>query len=135
MTKIDDLAAPATGSGMGWLASKYVLESVQGQAILINQLLSNVLVFVLFSIGGIFLASAIGLYIQQDKNNRKYTIGASFTSSQLTNTVLPFIAASVMLNNPQTQDLQAIANSYVSLMAILGIVFLVIAYFVFDHVR
>ena len=133
MPKANELLAPATGSGGGAVLSGYIMNSVRGQAILINQLMNNVIVFSLFAISGFFLALAIGQYFYQDKSSRKYGSGISFTSSQVTQTVLPFVVANFMLNNTQTQDLQLISNNYVSFMGVAGIIFLVISYVIFHY--
>ena len=133
MPKANELLAPATGSGGGAVLSGYIMNTVRGQAVLINQLMNNVIVFSLFSIGGFFLALAIGQYFYQDKNSRKYGSGISFTSSQVTQTILPFVVANFMLNNPQTEDLQAIAGNYISFMALFGIIFLLVAWWIFHY--
>jgi hypothetical protein len=132
MTKSVELALPATSSGLGVATGDIILNSVRGQAMLIDTLLSNAIAIALLSIGCFALAFGIGQTLYQKKDTKKWGALTSFGTSSLANGVLPFVVASFMLNNGANYGgtLEAIANNYIFFMAIIGLIMLGIGAFV-----
>jgi hypothetical protein len=126
MPQTNEIVVPASSSGLGLGISSIVLNSVRGQAVLIDALLGNALAIALISIGSFALAFGIGQYLYQKKATKKWGALASFGSSNVLQGVVPFVVGSWMLNNLQTLDLSSITSRYVIYMGIVGSIFLAI---------
>jgi Zn-dependent protease len=129
---INELAVPATSSGLGVATGEIVLNSVRGQAILIETLLSNAIAITIFAIGCFALALGIGQYLHQKKDTRKWGALTSYGTSSLAHGVLPFIVGNFMLNNPANYgyNIQAIVSNFIGYMALIGLILLGIGVFI-----
>jgi len=124
----NELVAPATSSGLGVATGELVLNSVRGQAVLIDRLFGNAIAIAVFGIGCFALALGIGQYLQESKDTKKWGALASYGSSTLAHGVCPFLVASYMLDNVQNYGgtLQAVADNYMVYMGIIGLILLCI---------
>jgi len=127
MTKnLNELIVPATSSGIGVATGELILNSVRGQAMLIETFLSNAIAITIFGIGCFSLALGVGQYLYQKKDTRKWGALTSYGTSSLAHGVLPFVVGNFMLNNAASYGytLQAVANNYISWMAVVGLILL-----------
>jgi Zn-dependent protease len=126
MNKGTELVVPATSSGLGVTTGNIILNSIRGQAVLIETLLCNAIAITLFGIGCFAMAFGIGQILYQKKDTRKWGALTSYGTSSLANGILPFMIGSFMLDNAANYGgtLEAVANNYVSFMAMLGLIML-----------
>ena len=124
MPQASEMVLPATSSGLGVGISGYLLNSVKGQAVLVNALMSNSIAFFLLSVGCFALAFGIGQCLYQKRDTRKWGSLAGFSSGGGFSGVLPFIVQLWMLHDLQNVSLTAISNSYVILMSVIGLILL-----------
>jgi membrane protease YdiL (CAAX protease family) len=124
---LSELLGPATSSGIGIGAGQLILNSVSGQVMIIQSLLSNALALAIFLIGCFAVACGLGQYLHQKKDTKKWSALASFSTSTISHGVLPLFVGSYMLSNaPYGSTVESVAGNYVGVIAFLGLIFLVI---------
>jgi hypothetical protein len=132
-----DITTPATTSALGVGTGYYALKvyTAQYQVILIEELLKSVFAIVVFAIGCFAMACAIGQWLQQNKENKKWSALVSYGVSTSSQGLIPISGASYLINQNLESSLQNLVAQYIGFITVLGIILLVIGiYIISTHV-
>lgn len=127
-----DIATPATASALGIGTGYYALRTytAQYQVILIEELLKSVFATVVFAIGCFAIACAIGQWLQQNKENKKWSALVSYGVSTSSQGLVPVSGASYLINQNLEGSLQTLIAQYTGFITVLGIVLSIIGIYI-----
>jgi hypothetical protein len=122
--------SPIVSSGFGIGAGEAILNSISGELGIIHSLQGNIVTLAIFLIGCYALALGVGQHLISRGNNENMSALASFSTSTISQGILPpFLGAFMLSNAPIGSTVESVTGNFLGFIAFLGIVFLGVGMF------